>query len=412
MKQLGIIFYILNLLFIAEAGARPLSKENFKFKKEIRLTKEPKDGKIVRLELDEDVFKNSFSTDIRVAHKGEILPYLRRQSKELLLSHESITPKVIFQKQSNEEELDITVLELPKLSEGFVYNELTINRSTNYESNISIYLGDSPSDFPERFSSFVYSYGDRSSNQIDLNGTKFRYIRIESNIGSNLEFLKVSKSKEALNLYFSTDVEWKEPSLNEGKTEYNFSNEKRTYFQKIKLDTAESTWERRILVLAKKDKKNWETAFEQTVRKLDSKPVYLPLNFTAVGEFKIQFFDYENDPIRLKTVTLMQPKEELLFFAPPNLDPKEFYLYYGNPYQWPPQFDPLSIPDSSPSDASQNVASATLSEQIDNSEYAFSFVQPPFSGIVANVLFYIGIFSLLGLVWRIQKKKSILIQRS
>lgn len=412
MKHLGLIFSFIYLILISHVSSRPLPIENFKYKKKIQMNKGPKQGQIVSADLDEDLFINSYSSDIRVTHKGEIIPFLRRQSKETLLSLEPITPKVIFQKQSTEEELDITVLELPKLNEGYVYNDLTIYRRANFESNVSIYLGDNPSDFPERFSSFVYSYGDRSSNKIDLNGTKFRYIRIESNMGSNLEFLKVSKSKEASNLYFSTDAEWKEPSLDDGITEYNFTNEKRTYFEKIKLDTVESTWERRIVVLAKEDKKNWRTAFEQTVRKIESKPVYLPLNFTAVGEFKIQFYDNENDPIRLKSVTLMQPKEEVLFFAPSDLDPNELYIYYGNPYQWPPQFDPLSLPDLSSQDVNQNLVSATLSEQLDNSDYAFSFVQPPVSGIVANVLFYLGIFSLLGLVWKIQKKKSILVQKS
>jgi hypothetical protein len=356
------------------------------------------------VELDEEIFKNSYSNDLRVSYRDQIVPYMRTRSKETFKDIDKIKPKLIFEKKEINSGMDVYVLELPTLPEGYVYSNLSINNPINYETSISIYLGDNPKDWSELKSQFFYKYEDQGTKEFNLGETKYRYIRIESNIGGMLEFPYVTKSKLGKNLYFQSEISIPNFHQEEGITEYNFPNEKRVFFQRMILETKETNWERRILIRAKKDKKNWDTAFDQVVRSVNSSKTEIPLYFQAEGEFSIQIYDDENQNLSLKNLTLLQPKEDLYFYLPESADLSKFQLYYGNPYQWAPNFDTFSIPTKD--EINFGFYGAKLSAEIQNPNFSWSFVQPPISGYMATFLFYFGIFILLFLIRSILKSKS------
>lgn len=391
------------LIFSVPVVARPIAEENFKFIKQIKFENGKPTNRVVKVELDEEIFKNSYSNDLRVSYRDQIVPYTRTRSKESFKDIDKIKPKLIFEKKEINSGMDVYVLELPALPEGYVYSNLSINNPINYETSISIYLGDNPKDWSELKSQFFYKYEDQGSKEFNLGESKYRYIRIESNIGSMLEFPYVTKSKLGKNLYFQSEISIPNFHQEEGITEYNFPNEKRVFFQRIILETKETNWERRILIRAKKDKKNWDTAFDQVVRSVNSSKTEIQLYFQAEGEFSIQIYDDENQNLTLINITLLQPKEDLYFYLPESADLSNFQLYYGNPYQWAPNFDTFSIPTKDEIDFGSY--RTKLSAEIQNPNFSWSLVQPPISGYMASFLFYFGIFILLILIRSILKSK-------
>ncbi|EMY70075.1 hypothetical protein [Leptospira vanthielii] len=405
--------YLLPILFFisitTQVTSRPLAVQNFKYKKDLKITGNLSPNGVVKLMLDEDIYKHSFYGDLRITHNGEIVPYHIQNAEEISKNTEKVKPELLFSKK---DDLEIYVLELPKLPEGMNYTKLSVSSAYDYETSITLKLGDNPDNFLDSKTVFLYKYGSQSSGEIDLGGTKHRFLRLEAEPGSDLKFPTALRAKQNKNLYYEKSHTVVNPILAEDHCQFLFPNESQSAFQILKLQFEEGNWERRVTVRGKIDKKEWDTVFEGTVSHNKSEGVYteVPLSRTISSEFEIQIYDGENETLHLTNVVTVQPLEELYFFANVDGDKEGYSLYYGNPYQWPASFDSYSYPSGDELKNSE-VKLGTLLPESENPDFSFSILYPPISGYLASGFFYLGVAALLFLLFSILRtKRSVLLE--
>ncbi|MCW7462204.1 hypothetical protein [Leptospira limi] len=405
MKTLYPISLLISLLMTTSVFARPLPVENFKYKKDITLPSKLSESRIVKVLLDEEFYKHSFYGDLRLTLNGEIVPYKIQNAEEISKYTEKLKPELLFTKK---DEMEIYVLELPKLPEGMSYSKLTVTSSYDYETSITLKLGDNPDSFAETKNVFLYKYGSQSSGEIDLGNTKYRYVRLEVENGSNLKFPSVTRSKENKHLYFEKTHQIPNPLLEENAVLFTFPNEIQTSFQNIKLSFEEKNWERMITVRGKINKKEWDTVFQGTINhdEKDGNYAEIPISSPLSSEFTIQIEDGENQTLHLKEVITVQPLEEILFFIDNVTKDTIYSLYYGNPYQWPANFDPYTYP-SSDELREKTPIEGKLTKEVENAEFGYNLIYPPISGYITTGLFYIGIGTLLVFIFSILRSKRL-----
>ncbi|TGL03326.1 hypothetical protein EHQ43_16255 [Leptospira bouyouniensis] len=401
---------LLFLLSQSSLIARPLPVENFKYKKEISISQKNSENKIIKVLLDEEFYKHSFYGDLRLTKNGEIVPYKIRNAEEISKYTEKLKPELLFTKK---DELEIYVLELPKLPEGMSYSKLTVSSAYDYETSITLKLGDNPDKFSETKNVFLYKYGTQSSGEIDLGNTKFRYVRLEVETGSNLKFPSVTRTKENKNLYFERTHQVTSPTLEESSVLFSFPNENQSSFQTLKLSFEEKNWERYITVRGKVNKKEWDTVFQGTINHTEKDGLFteIPMSSTLSSEFTVQIEDGENETLHLKDVVTIQPLEEILFFADNLSNDTNYTLYYGNPYQWAANFDPYTYP--SEDDLREITPTyAKLEKEVENPNFGYNLIYPPISGYITTALFYLGIFTLLFFIFSILKSKRLVVKET
>ncbi|MGV3667531.1 MAG: hypothetical protein ACO1NV_15485 [Leptospira bouyouniensis] len=401
---------LLFLLSQSSLIARPLPVENFKYKKEISISQKNSENKIIKVLLDEEFYKHSFYGDLRLTKNGEIVPYKIRNAEEISKYTEKLKPELLFTKK---DELEIYVLELPKLPEGMSYSKLTVSSAYDYETSITLKLGDNPDKFSETKNVFLYKYGTQSSGEIDLGNTKFRYVRLEVETGSNLKFPSVTRTKENKNLYFERTHQVTSPTLEESSVLFSFPNENQSSFQTLKLSFEEKNWERYITVRGKVNKKEWDTVFQGTINHTEKDGLFteIPMSSPLSSEFTVQIEDGENETLHLKDVVTIQPLEEILFFADNLSNDTNYTLYYGNPYQWAANFDPYTYP--SEDDLREITPTyAKLEKEVENPNFGYNLIYPPISGYITTALFYLGIFTLLFFIFSILKSKRLVVKET
>lgn len=401
---------LLFLLSQSSLIARPLPVENFKYKKEISISQKNSENKIIKVLLDEEFYKHSFYGDLRLTKNGEIVPYKIRNAEEISKYTEKLKPELLFTKK---DELEIYVLELPKLPEGMSYSKLTVSSAYDYETSITLKLGDNPDKFSETKNVFLYKYGTQSSGEIDLGNTKFRYVRLEVETGSNLKFPSVTRTKENKNLYFERTHQVTSPILEESSVLFSFPNENQSSFQTLKLSFEEKNWERYITVQGKVNKKEWDTVFQGTINHTEKDGLFteIPMSSPLSSEFTVQIEDGENETLHLKDVVTIQPLEEILFFADNLSNDTNYTLYYGNPYQWAANFDPYTYP--SEDDLREITPTyAKLEKEVENPNFGYNLIYPPISGYITTALFYLGIFTLLFFIFSILKSKRLVVKET
>lgn len=359
--------------------------------------------------LDEDIYKHSFYGDLRITYNGDIVPYHIQNAEEIAKNTEKVKPELLFSKK---DEMEIYVLELPKLPEGMNYTKLSVSSAYDYETSITLKFGDNPDQFVDSKTVFLYKYGNQSSGEIDLSGTKHRFLRLEAEPGSDLKFPNATRSKQNKNLYWEKSHAVTSPVLAENHCKFLFPNESQSAFQILKLEFEETNWERNITVRGKINKKEWETVFEGTVSHNKEDGVFseIPLSRTINSEFEIEVYDGENETLHLTNAITVQPLEEIYFFANQDGTKEGYSLYYGNPYQWPADFDPYSYP-SGDEIKNNEPKLANLLDESENPDFGFSILYPPVSGYIASGLFYVGIAALLYLLFSIlRSKRSVLLE--
>lgn len=403
MKFKYLLPILLFFTITTQATSRPLAVQNFKYKKELKLTGNLSPNGVVKLMLDEDIYRHSFYGDLRLTYNGEIIPYFIQNAEEISKNTEKVKPELLFSKK---DDLEIYVLELPKLPEGLNYTKLSVSSAYDYETSITLKLGDNPDQFVESKTVFLYKYGSQTSGEIDLGYTKHRFVRLEAEPGSDLKFPSAFRAKQTKNLYYEKTHTVADPVLAEDHCQFLFPNESKSAFQILKLQFAEENWERMVTVRGKINKKEWETVFDGTVTHKKSEGVYteIPLSKTITSEFEIQIYDGENETLHLTNVISVQPLEEIYFFANAEGSKEGYALYYGNPYQWPASFDPFSYP-SSEATKTNEVKLGTLLMESENPDFSFSILYPPISGYLATGFFYLGVLALLFLLFSILKSK-------
>lgn len=405
--------YLIPILFFisitSQVSSRPLAVQNFKYKKDLKISGNISPNGVVKLMLDEDIYKHSFYGDLRIAYNGEIVPYHIQNAEEIAKNTEKVKPELLFTKK---DDLEIYVLELPKLPEGMNYTKLSVSSAYDYETSITLKLGDNPDQFSDSKSVFLYKYGNQSSGEIDLSGTKHRFLRLEAEPGSDLKFPNATRAKQNKNLYWEKSHSVASPVLAENHCKFLFPNESQSAFQILKLEFEETNWERRITVRGKINKKEWDTVFEGTVNHNKEEGVFteIPLSRTINSEFEIEVYDGENETLHLKNAITVQPLEEIYFFANNDGNKEGYSLYYGNPYQWPINFDPYSYP-SGDEIKNNEPKLANLLKESENPDFSFSILYPPVSGYIASGFFYLGIAALLYLLFSIiRSKRSVLLE--
>jgi|GEM_PF-4721464 len=405
MKTSYTISLLIILLTATNIFARPLPVENFKYNKDITLPSKMGESQIVKVLLDEEFYKHSFYGDLRLTLNGEIVPYRIQNAEEISKYTEKLKPDLLFTKK---DEMEIYVLELPKLPEGMSYSKLTVTSSYDYETSITLKLGDNPDSFSETKNVFLYKYGSQTSGEIDLGNTKYRYVRLEVENGSNLKFPSVTRSKENKHLYFEKKHQVPNPLLEENAVLFSFPNENQTSFQKLKLSFEEKNWERMITVRGKINKKEWDTVFQGTINHDEKEGNFaeIPISSPLSSEFTIQIEDGENQTLHLKEVVTVQPLEEILFFADNLTKDSHYSLYYGNPYQWPANFDPYTFP-SSDDLREKTPLEGKLTKEVENAEFGYNLIYPPMSGYITTGLFYLGIGTLLVFIFSILRSKRL-----
>ncbi|MCW7457830.1 hypothetical protein ND856_09050 [Leptospira bandrabouensis] len=401
------------LLFLAittQVTSRPLAVQNFKYKKDLKISGNLSPNGVVKLMLDEDIYKHSFYGDLRLTYNGDIVPYHIQNAEEISKNTEKVKPEILFSKK---DDLEIYVLELPKLPEGMNYTKLSVSSAYDYETSITLKLGDNPDQFTDSKTVFLYKYGSQTSGEIDLGNTKHRFVRLEAEPGSDLKFPSAYRAKQNKNLYYEKTHTVTDPVLAENHCQFLFPNEPKSAFQILKLRIEEDNWERNVIVRGKINKKEWETVFDGTVTHNKSDGVYteIPLSQTITSEFEIQIYDGENETLHLKEVISVQPLEEIYFFANADASKEGYALYYGNPYQWPPSFDPYSYP-SGEETKNAEVNRGTLLAESENPDFSFSILYPPISGYLATGFFYLGVLALLYLLFSILKSKRSVLTES
>ncbi|TGL19188.1 hypothetical protein EHQ46_15460 [Leptospira yanagawae] len=405
MKSLFQIYSLITILFTVSIVARPLPIQNFKYKKEISIQTKNSSNQIVKVLLDDEFYKHSYYGDLRVTKNGEIVPYKIQNAEEISKYTEKLKPELLFTKK---DDMEVYVLELPKLPEGMSYSKLTVSSDFDYETSITLKLGDNPNSFYETKNVFLYKYGSQTSGEIDLGNTKYRYLRVEVENGSNLKFPSVTRIKGNKNLYFEKIQPIPNPNLEENSVLFTFPNENQSSFQTLKLSFEEKNWERYITVRAKINKKEWDTVFQGTINHKENEgsfaeiPIVSPVN----SEFTIEINDGENETLHLKEVITVQPLEEILFFTDSDTESQNYVLYYGNPYQWFANFDPYTYP-SSDELREKTPIEAKLDKEIENPDFGYSLIYPPISGYITTILFYLGIFTLLFFIFSILKSKRL-----
>ncbi|WP_208720627.1 hypothetical protein [Leptospira jelokensis] len=410
MKSIIQIYSLITILFSVAMIARPLPIENFKYKKEITIQTKNPSNQIVRVLLDDEFYKHSYYADLRVTKNGEIVPYKIQNAEEISKYTEKLKPELLFTKK---DDLEVYVLELPKLPEGMSYSKLTVSSAFDYETSITLKLGDNPDTFFETKNVFLYKYGSQTSGEIDLGNTKYRYVRLEAENGSNLKFPSVTRIKGNKNLYFEKVHPVPNPNLEENSVLFSFPNENQSSFQSLKLSFEEKNWERTITVRAKINKKEWDTVFQGTMNHRENEGTYteIPISSPVNSEFTIEINDGENETLHLKEVITVQPLEEILFFTDTDSEVQNYVLYYGNPYQWTANFDPYTYP-SSDDLREKTPIEAKLGKEMENPEFGYSLIYPPISGYLTTILFYLGIFTLLFFIFSILKSKRLVAKES
>jgi hypothetical protein len=379
--------------------AAPFSAKTYKFQKEVKLktSNESTDGiaTAVKLQLDEEIFLGSFYGDLRLLADGNPVPYDRKFVKIKNRGEEQVDIKQLIKKRETEE--TIFVLELPNLPKDHVYTAIYASQEGADEANIQVSAGPSPDAMSFVTDAFVYSYGDKPQNKIAIGPTKHRFVRISAPPGSNLRFELATREKIQSNAYFSKEIEKVDGEKKEDQIVYLIENQSRSPFTSLKLYFKETKFERDIKIEHFKNNREWETVFESKVFHTDSEDpdLFISLGQMISNTYRITVINGENPPLHLNKITQLQAKEELVFYLPTESF-SQLKLYYGNRYAKTPDFDPSLIPTENDEISS----SLTLGSGEENPDFGFSIVEPPFSGYVANAIFYLGIIVLIGIGFR------------
>lgn len=355
-------------------------------------------SQVIKLSLDEEIFLNSYYGDLRLIADAMPVPYIRKNVTIKNKSEERVETSQLINKRENEER--IIVLELPKLPKDHVYTSILASGEGNEEATLQVSTGASPDTMSFSTEAFVYTYSDQPQNRIKIGPTKHRFIRITSPLGSNFRFEMATREKIQSNAYFTKEIETVEGIKTEDKVVYLIDNQTRSPFSNLKLYFKESKFERDLKIEHFKNGKQWETVFDSKVSHSDTDDpeLYLTLNQMISNKYRITITNGENPPLHLTNLTQLQAKEELLFYLP-SVNFTNLKLYYGNRYARNPDFDPNLLPN----EGDEPSSTASIGPASENPEFGFSFVEPPISGYIANGLFYLGIFILLGFGYRVYK---------
>ncbi|TGL59646.1 hypothetical protein EHQ58_07830 [Leptospira ognonensis] len=395
------IRFLILVCFSLSLPASPFKAETYKFLKEVTIKNIPKgeeNSRVTKLSLDEEIFLNSFYGDLRLIADGTPIPYIRKNVILKNKSEETIETTQLINKRENEQR--ILVLELPKLPKDHVYTSILASSEGNEEATLQVSTGASPDTMSFSTESLVYTYSDQPQNRIKIGPTKHRFVRITYPVGSNFRFEMATREKIQSNAYFTKEIEKVEGIKTEDKVVYSIENPVRSPFSNLKLYFKESKFERDLKIEHFKNGKQWETVFDAKVSHSDSDDpdLFLSLNQMISNNYRITITNGENPPLHLTNLTQLQAKEELIFYLP-NVEFNTLKLYYGNRYARNPDFDPNLLPN----DRDETAMNASIGPAIENPDFGFSLVEPPISGYVANGLFYLGIFILLGLGYRTYK---------
>ena len=367
--------YLLLVCFSFPLLASPFNPKVYKYQKEVTI-KESSEGNnsstIGKLQLDEEIFLNSFYGDLRLIANETPVPYLRKLVKVKNRSEENVEVKQLINRREND--IRVLVLELPKLPKDHVYTSILTNQDGQDEATLQVSTGATPDSMSFIAEAFVYTYSENPQNKIVIGPTKHRFVRITMPITSNIRFETATREKIQTNAYFIKEIEKIEGEKKEDTEVYQIENLTRSPFTHLKLFFQESKFERDLKIEHLKNGKQWETVFETRVSHSENEDpdLFLALGQMISSTYRITITNGENPPLHLKGITQLQTKEELVFFLP-SVEKTQLKLYYGNRYARTPDFDPNLIPNET-DEAGTIVHLANGSE---NPEFGFSLVEPP-----------------------------------
>jgi hypothetical protein len=381
--------------------ASPFSKKTYKYLKkvDISVASSPQGSySALSLPIDEEVFLHSSYGDIRIFAEDTPLPYVRRQIKIKSQGEEQVEVKQLYKKRKDE--YYTFVLELPILPKDYVYTSLFMESEDFGEANLGISSGNSPDTLSYLTNAFVFSYSDKPQNKIDLGGIKHRFLKISSPNDTNLRFSYAIREKLEPNAYFSKKIDAPQPTIIENNSVYLIENLDHSPFSQIQFTFNESKFQRAFKIEHYKNNKEWESIYNSEVfhnQKLEPE-LNISLNQMVSQNYRITIVNGDNPPLTLKTVTQLQPKEELIAFVPENIVP-ELTIYYGNRFARMPDFDPSLLP----TEETKVKYTFNIGSEVSNPDFGFTLIEPPISGYIANSIFYIGLILLLGIGFRFYK---------
>jgi hypothetical protein len=392
------LFAVILLLSSFSVYSEDFRSGNFKFQKKLKIntSNSNQNSQWGQVELDEEVYRDSFYNDIRLIYKGESVPYKRSAKYERFGQKGSVKPKVIFEK--NEDKKHIYLLEIPAIPGNRIMESLAIYADSNYEAQVQILLGSEIDQWSERKSSFLFKYDakDFSSNQnLNLQTKYYRYVRLELDSNVNLDFVSLNYGMEEKRseLEFSLDVPTGNKDGDLKAMVYYFPNEKSHPFRSIEVRFEEENYKRRYEISFLSNQKDYiylsSGIFHKDLKKnINQNTIYL--NDTQTRPWKLTIYNEDNPPITLKEVKMIHPKE-VLEFSIIDMDLKndesELLLYYGYKYSSAVHFDLTSFSQNE----NQKYTSFVLKEQEENPDFSFSILHPPFSIWVIRFVFLVGV---------------------
>ncbi|MCB1179032.1 MAG: hypothetical protein KDK36_15715, partial [Leptospiraceae bacterium] len=178
----GIIFFFLLTISIFSESFK---KNSYKFYKNLELNKNSKETNETIygvIKIDDEINTNSNYTDIRISHKGKLVPFIRRSIKKTDSDKSGkVIPKIIFQ----EKNIDYAscTLEIPKIPKNTHLVSLKIISNKPFDQSITIYKGDDPQNLSDTEYKRIFKYDnpkkDYSFNLEFDRPDKFKYIKIE-----------------------------------------------------------------------------------------------------------------------------------------------------------------------------------------------------------------------------------------
>ncbi len=386
------IFVLIIALAATAVSAEPVRVESFKYYQEIRGDLSI-GGDVIygTIDLDEEVYRNSWRNDLRILHRGRELPYLLARALDRGRS-EWKKPKVIFERLTREGR--IYVLDLPPLPEGAEYARLAVEAPGTYEMNIQVSESPEPGDWNIVGYYFIHRYDDESARKvIPLGLSGKRYLRLESNRTGALAFPAIEiRSGGALEFHEKADpaaIETgAEPDL-EG-TAYYFPNEKRALVSQVILRFGDGRFSRRY-ELFEKEGGQYRGVTEGTFTQREPARQIITLPEPNQNPLKLVVVNEDDAPLALKEFGVTGPKERLIFELPKEKDVATMRLYYGNRYAPAPRYD---IGDTY--DGNLKHVAFTTGRHQKNGEFGYSMLEPPVSIWIIRILFICGF---AGLVW-------------
>ncbi|MCC5814253.1 MAG: hypothetical protein JJT78_05815 [Leptospira sp.] len=413
------LFVVILLILSSSVYSEEFRSGNFKFKKDLKLNSPISNlnEQWGQVELDEEVYRDSYYNDLRLIYKGESLPYKRSPKYERIGQKGSVKPKVIFEK--DEEKRKIYLLEIPFIPTNRIMESIGINSDLNYEAQVQIYFGNEVDNWIESQSSFLYKYNAKdfsSYQQLNLKTKYYRYIRLELDSNVNLDFVTLNYGTEEKRseLEFSLDVPTANKDGDLKAMVYYFPNEKSYPFRSVELQFEEENYKRRYEISFLSNQKDYiyltsGILHKDINKKINQNSIYV--NETQTRPWKLTIFNEDNPPITLKEAKIKHPKE-VLEFSTTDMDPKSIEtnlsLYYGYKYSSSVQFDLTSFSQND----NQKYNIFLLKEQEDNPDFSYSILHPPFSIWVIRFVFLVGVAGVGFLSFRVFRRwNQVLIQK-